>query len=66
LILRNAYPQQIPHTRRMNASGNVPLCPNCGRQMILVRVTPRLGGLPELRSYECLRCRVAYTERVDD
>jgi transposase-like protein len=50
----------------MNASGNVPLCPNCRRQMILVRVTPRLGGLPELRSYECLRCRVAYTERVDD
>jgi len=33
-----------------------PLCPNCGRPMHLDRITPRTGGLPDLRSYKCGEC----------
>jgi transposase-like protein len=45
---------------------NVPLCPNCGRRMTLARVTPRLGGLPELQTFVCRPCGVTFTEAVED
>jgi transposase-like protein len=45
---------------------NIPMCPNCGRPMKLARVTPRLGGLPELQSFECRPCSITLTEVVED
>ena len=43
-----------------------PLCPNCGKPMTFVRSVPRVGGLPELRSYECKACKIAYTAAGDE
>jgi hypothetical protein len=34
--------------------------------MKLARVTPRVGGLPELHSFECRPCGVVLTEAVED
>jgi len=48
------------------AAPNTPICPNCGRAMKLARVTPRLGGLPELQTFECRPCGVTLTEAVED
>jgi hypothetical protein len=39
-----------------------PLCPSCRKPMTLVRVTPRLGGLAELRTFACEPCVVVVTE----
>jgi hypothetical protein len=33
--------------------------------MRLARTVPRLGGLPELRTYECRACSVTFTEAVE-
>lgn len=43
-----------------------PLCPACGRAMVLVRTVPRLGGLPELHSFECRQCGVTLTQACDE
>jgi hypothetical protein len=40
----------------------VPCCPSCGAAMRLVRSIPKIGGLPELESFECRACRVSITE----
>jgi hypothetical protein len=32
------------------------ICPTCGGLMTLARVDPRLGKLPELRTYTCTAC----------
>ena len=45
---------------------STPVCPNCGRVMMLARITPRVGGLPELQTFQCRPCGVALTEAVDD
>ena len=50
----------------MNTAANTPHCPNCGQPMKLALVTPRVGGLPELQTFECRPCSVAFTETVDD
>jgi len=42
----------------------VPMCGNCGQSMALARVVPALGGLPELQSFECRQCRLAYTREA--
>jgi hypothetical protein len=34
--------------------------------MRLARVTPRVGGLPELQTFECRPCGAALTEAVED
>jgi hypothetical protein len=34
--------------------------------MKLARVTPRVGGLPELQTFECRPCGVTLTEAVED
>lgn len=39
-----------------------PICPKCAGVMKLVRTAPRLGGLPELRTYRCEPCGTAFTE----
>ncbi len=44
---------------------DAPLCPNCGQTMRFVRAVPRLGALPELRTYECKPCGVSYTEAAE-
>jgi hypothetical protein len=31
-------------------------CPSCKVVMVLERVAPKLGPLPELRTYKCLKC----------
>jgi hypothetical protein len=48
------------------AAPNVPHCTNCGRAMKLVRITPRIGGLAELQTFECRPCGVVLTEAVED
>jgi transposase-like protein len=45
---------------------NAPHCPNCGRPMTLARTTPRVGGLPELQTFECRVCRVMLTVAVEN
>jgi hypothetical protein len=42
-----------------------PLCPNCGRPMHLTRITPRSGGLPEMRTYKCGECGVWANEAAE-
>ena len=41
------------------------LCPNCGKPLRFVRSLPRLGGLPELHTFECKACGITYTEAED-
>jgi len=31
-------------------------CATCGEFMTLARITPRLGGLRELRTFQCVNC----------
>lgn len=33
--------------------------------MRIARTHPKLGGLPELRTYDCRTCAVSLTEAVD-
>jgi hypothetical protein len=39
-------------------------CPCQGQAMALVRVNPRLGALPELRTYRCGQCGAVETVEV--
>jgi len=41
-----------------------PPCPSCGKPMALARILPRLGGAPELRTFQCHPCGVVQTEAV--
>lgn len=43
-------------------SPELPLCPDCTKPMALVRTWPRVGGLPELRTFQCKRCSFVFTE----
>jgi hypothetical protein len=40
-------------------------CPQCGGAMRLVRVTPRLGALPELKTFRCADCDHVVTVEVE-
>jgi ribosomal protein L37AE/L43A len=40
---------------------DIPACPSCGGPMRLTRTIPKLGGLPELRIWECAGCAVHFT-----
>ena len=42
------------------------LCPSCSATMTLARVTPRLGGMAELHTFECKACSAVLTEMADD
>jgi hypothetical protein len=50
----------------MGAAANTAYCLNCGQPMTLARVTPRLGGLPELQTFECRPCGAILTQSVDE
>lgn len=39
--------------------------PNCTKSMILSRTWPRVGGLSEMRAFECKRCSIVFTEMVN-
>ena len=41
-----------------------PLCPNCGRSMHLIRITPRVAGLTNLQTFGCGECGVRSTEAM--
>jgi hypothetical protein len=43
-----------------------PACPACGKAMTFARAVPRLGPLPELRSFHCLTCREVSTVPIDE
>jgi hypothetical protein len=45
-----------------NQSTEFPLCPNCNKPMMLARTWSRLGGLPEMHTYQCKSCNVVFTE----
>ena len=40
-------------------------CPKCTTLMVLERVAPAFGPLPELRTYKCLRCGCVIDEDVE-
>ena len=40
----------------------VPACPSCRKPMRFVRSTPKIGALPELRTYNCMLCGETVTE----
>jgi hypothetical protein len=40
-------------------------CPKCTSMMVLERVAPKFGPLPELRTYKCLQCSCVIKEEVD-
>ena len=40
----------------------VPPCPRCRKPMGFVRSVPKVGALPELRTYQCKPCRETVTE----
>jgi len=42
-----------------------PICPSCGKPMRFARAIPRIGGLSELRTYDCRDCGVAVTEQEE-
>lgn len=39
-------------------------CPSCRTLMVLVRVAPKFGPLPELRTYKCLQCGCVIEEEA--
>jgi hypothetical protein len=39
-----------------------PNCPVCNELMLLSRTVPRLGGFPQLKTYQCKPCGVVFTE----
>lgn len=49
----------------MDTTAHTPRCPVCSQPMNLARVTPRVGGLPELQTFECRPCGAALTEAVE-
>lgn len=48
-----------------SAADSAAPCPHCGQPMRLMRTVPRLGGLPELRTFECRPCGVCLTAAVE-
>ena len=41
------------------------VCEHCGARMKLARTVPKLGALPELRTYRCQRCESVMTIVVE-
>ena len=40
-------------------------CLDCGAPMVCVRTFPKLGNIPEMRSYRCMECGHTETCSVD-
>lgn len=70
LIQINAQARLCRHKGRMKSDFAIqdetgtPLCPSCTQPMQFARSVPRFAALPELRTYQCLTCRVSYTAAV--
>ena len=62
------YNKATEEIKRVGAAGKPEPwnCPNCGQPMKLARVTPRVGGLPELHTFECRPCGVVLTDTAED
>ena len=43
----------------------LPPCPCCGQPMRLARSVPAVGGMPELRTFECRPCGISQTAAVE-
>ncbi len=41
-------------------------CASCGHGMKLVRIIPKLGGLPELATFQCPNCEEVTTIENDE
>lgn len=55
----------LAKTTPTKAKQQLPLvCPRDGKVMTLVRVNPKLGALPELRTYRCDHCGAVETVEV--
>ena len=59
-LFRDLLAAELAARRRLGENS----CPSCGAAMRLVRSIPKIGGLPELESFECRACRVSITEAV--
>jgi hypothetical protein len=40
-------------------------CPRCTTMMVLERVAPKFGPLPEMRTYKCLQCGCVVEEDIE-
>jgi hypothetical protein len=45
-------------------SGALKYCSQCTTMMVLVRVAPKFGPLPEVRTYKCVQCGRVVEEDV--
>ena len=43
-------------------TSRLPLCPSCVQIMRLAQKPPRIGDLPDLRTFECRACGVSLIE----
>jgi transposase-like protein len=50
--------------KSLSDQAGLPECPCCLNAMELVRQWPRIGGLPEMKSFKCRSCDVTFTEAV--
>jgi transcription elongation factor Elf1 len=48
-----------------NPKVEAPDCPACGALMAFVATVPKLGGLPELRTFNCEVCGEVITNEVE-
>ena len=59
--------RELAETGAMISFGKKIACIHCGAQMRLVQVMPKLGALPELRTFRCSACDVTRTtESTED
>jgi hypothetical protein len=45
--------------------GGLKYCAACASMMVLVRVAPKFGPLPEVRTYKCVQCGRIVEEDID-
>jgi hypothetical protein len=64
LICLKAGAIALGHIGSMETTSDGPVCSQCVAKMTLVAVEPRLGGLPELRTFCCEPCEYVFTEVV--
>jgi len=55
-------PQEIAPSSKEKA----PDCLACGALMVFVVAVPRLGGLPELQTFQCEVCGEVITNEVEE
>ncbi len=41
-------------------------CPSCGGTMNLAKIIPKLGGLPKLKTFQCVNCNDVITIEDDE